>query len=137
MTDKSRDLLGAPVRGGKPPKRLHYVAWGRARPKFGRLYRGPGWARNRVRRAEAAVNQVRVYEAQVTWVEVTDRYSDPVAIARSEERLAWAGTNKLRRLALEDPALAGYLMQHRRLDRAIDTAADLWGRMFRRSDRAS
>jgi hypothetical protein len=104
--------------------------------RFSRLYRGPGWARYRVRRLESLGNAVRVYEAHLTWVDVTHSYSDPAAVARAEERVAWAATNCFRRILLEEPKMAEYLMRHSALDRAVDTAADVWARLVRRTKQA-
>jgi hypothetical protein len=74
---------------------------------------------------------VRVFEAHVTWIDVTEQYSNPENVARARERLAWAGTNTFRRALLEEPQFAEFVMRHQRLDQAIDGASAFLRRLRR------
>lgn len=127
------ELLDTTGRSARPPHRLFYVAWGRARLRTSRLYRDRGWARYRVQRASDHACYVRIYEGKVEWVDVTDEHQDLTSDSKVGKLLSWAGENPIKHQFLEESELAEFVMRHPGLDRAVDRVSDIatWFRNLR------
>lgn len=88
------------------------------------MYRDRGWARNRVKLASGHTHFVRIYEARVQWVDVTAQHRDLIDDTEISSILGWAGMNRFKRLLLEEPRLAKFVMRRHRLDRTVDRISD-------------
>ena len=113
-------------RSSKPPKDMFFVVWGHTRLQESQIYRGRGHALRRAAAKSATGHFVRVYQANVTWVDVTDKYPDRVDQDEANRRLQWAGDNPIRRHFLaESGSGRPWLMKHHKVDRVAGRLHDL------------